>query len=129
MNKAGAVLQLALFGLVQADDGLVARYAPLVETDISPQFSYDGMRSQWLDRSLALSRHAIEFSVWNMQAAFAEGDDIAGALVRAMSRLALAEPFQMEQMRLQAIETGFDGSNRLWRQQLEFEALIRETEA
>lgn len=126
MNKAGAVLQLALFALVQNDDGLVARYAPLAEADMSPQFSYDGMRSQWLDRSVMLSRHAIEFSVWNMQAAFAEGDDIAGTLIRTMSRLAVAAPFQMVHMRLQAIETGFDGGSRLWRQQLEFEALIRE---
>lgn len=129
MNRAGAVLQLALFEMVQADADLLGHYAPLAEAEISPQFSYDGMRSQWLDRGLGISRHAIEYSVWTVQAAFAQGDDITGRLIKAMPMIALAPPFQIEQMRLQAIATGFDGPNRLWRQQLEFEAFIREIDA
>lgn len=124
MRQEGAILQLALFEHLQANDRLIKRYAPIAEADVSPQFSYDGMRSQWFDRALSLTRHLLEFSVWHAQAAFADGDNVSALLIDTVQELSLAAPNELMQIRLQAIETGFDASSRLWRQQLEFDALL-----
>lgn len=123
MQAVGADLQAVIFQALDREAELAARFSMLADGTASPQFSYDGMESQWHDRTVGLVSHQIGFSIWGPQAGFADGDDLAAQLIDALSGLSIAPPHQLVRLRLQTSASGFDGTARLWRQRLTFSAL------
>ncbi len=123
MRKASAALQAAIFHKLETDASLSAQFSMSGAADLSPQFSYDGMASLWRDKAARLARHEIGFSIWGVQAGFADAQNLGERLTQAMLDIELSVPHQLVEMSLQDISSGFDSGSRLWRQRLGFLAL------
>jgi len=120
MQKAGAVLQAAIFKTIEEDADLLAQFAMNGAQNMSPQFSYDGMQSEWRDRASGVTAHNVGFSVWGPQAGFADADALCRRLIRVLVALSLPAPTDLMAFELQDMDSGFDGASRQWRQRLVF---------
>lgn len=123
MQHAGAVLQAAIFKTIEADADLLVRFSISGAEDMAPQFSYDGMQSQWRDRAAGVTAHNVAFSVWGPQAGFADADALCRRLIRRLPTMRLPAPIALMVFELQDMDSGFDAASRQWRQRLVFRVL------
>ena len=124
MNEAAQILQQSLFQAIEADETLLSVFALYGGDASGPQFSYDGMVSNWRDRPAEVSTHLVGFSVWTQQAGLADGYRLLSQLDTLLARLVLPPPYRLHQSLMQNLDSGPDSATRQWRQQINHQLVV-----
>ena len=130
MIAAGNAVQLALFAHLEGDADLIKFFRPrLIEGQDWPQFSFDGMISEWRHEPLGLVRHQAEFSIWADLQAIADTQDLSDRLSARLSEGFAVEGFEVIYTHMGAVTASPEAGSQLWRSRVSFEILTQDQEA
>jgi len=130
MIAAGNAVQMALFAHLEGDADLIKFFRPrLIEGQDWPQFSFDGMISEWRHEPLGLVRHQAEFSIWADLHAISDTQDLSDRLTARLSEGFAVDRFDVIYTHVGALTASAEAGSQLWRARVNFELLTQDQEA
>ncbi len=126
MIDSGNAVQQALFRHLEANPDLIKFFRPrLIEGQGWPQFSFDGLLSQWRHQPIGLVLHQADFSIWADTQAYADAGDLFETLAAHLLDNFEVEGLEIIQTRLTDVISQIDATSQLWQTRFSFEVLTQ----